>query len=103
MAVLRNHPGALLTLMVILHSAMSLDHPLPNLSMPPAYKEEKTRSALSRSLHTNTAIYRPACRLKWSRASAQAVGNEIQHRTGLGAHALAQGNHRVHGRAVDIG
>ncbi|MFJ3366885.1 hypothetical protein [Pseudomonas sp. NPDC086251] len=37
------------TLAAILYCSLALNHQLPSLSMPPAYKEEKTDPALTRS------------------------------------------------------
>ncbi|MGY2214807.1 hypothetical protein [Pseudomonas sp. SDO558_S425] len=38
----------LITLTITLYSSLALNHELPSLSMPPAYKEERTEPALCR-------------------------------------------------------
>lgn len=53
----------LATLATILFSSMALNHELPSLSMPPAYKEERTEPALSRSCAVALILRRPACSL----------------------------------------
>jgi len=68
--------SALLTLLVIVHSSLSLNHELPSLSMPPAYKEERTEPALSRSLRGCPVVQRPVCPLQldwaWKQTSVSA-------------------------------
>jgi hypothetical protein len=49
------------TLATILFCSMALNHELPSLSMPPAYKEERTEPALSRSCAVVLILKRPAC------------------------------------------
>jgi hypothetical protein len=57
------HVLTLATLAAILLCSMALNHELPSLSMPPAYKEERTEPALSRSCAAVLILRRPACSL----------------------------------------
>jgi hypothetical protein len=51
----------LATLATILYSSLALNHELPSLSMPPAYKEERTEPVLSRSCSGALILKHPAC------------------------------------------
>jgi hypothetical protein len=52
-------------LLVIAQCSLPLNNELPSLSMPPAYKEERTEPTFSGSLRGDLIVRRPACPLQW--------------------------------------